>query len=308
MSKKKRKADRAKSGAFEQRPKRVRWAKAAVVAPLLLCIVAAGAASLRWQPVRRAVGLAPLSEPLLAQATPTPLALSKEYIYAGGRLVATEEPAATPSPTPAGPPPTGLVATQSATVAAQVDLSWSPPATGQVDHYEIGRKGRVGDQLAVVGSTSGAVTSFSDAASPDTAYLYAVRTVFAGGGHSDFSNTDLATTVIFSDDPLAGSNDPHPPAATTIKADHLKELRRAVSAVHALAGLGAVTTWTYPDPVSSPASSRRAIYLEDVKDLRDRLTEALPLLGLPPPAFDALTRNVTKVQAWHFQQLREAVK
>lgn len=301
MSKGKRRS--AKGRAVEKpsrASRRVRWVKVAVIAPLALCILAAGAASLRWGPARRAVGLAPLVEP---QATPTPLPLSKEYIYAGGRLVATEEP----TPPPSGPPPTGLVATQSPTVAAQVDLSWSAPA-GQVDHYEIGRKGRVADQLSVVGSTQGAVTIFSDAATPDTAYLYAVRAVFAGGGHSDYSGTDLATTVIFSDDPLVGSNDAHPPAATVIKAAHLTELRRAVSAVHALAGLGAVTSWMYPDPVSSPGSSRRAIYVEDIKELRDRLDEALPGLGRTPPAYAEITRGVTKVGKSQFQQLREAVK
>ena len=301
MSKGKRRS--AKGRAVEKplrASRRVRWVKVWVVAPLALCIMAAGAASLKWGPVRHAVGLAPLAEP---RASPTPLPLAKEYIYAGGRLVATEEPTVVA----VGPPPTGLVATQSPTVAAQVDLSWSAPA-GQVDHYEIGRKGSVADQLTVVGSTQGAVTGFSDAASPDTAYLYAVRAVFTGGGHSDYSGMDLATTVIFSDDPLVGSNDPHPPAATVIKAAHLTELRRAVSAVHALAGLGAVTSWTYPDPVSSPASSRRAIYLEDIKELRDRLDEALPGLGRTSPAYADITRNVTKVGKSQFQQLREAVK
>ncbi len=307
MSKRKRKAGRKSVGRPAARPKRVIWAKAAVVVPLLLCVVAAGAAALRWEPVRHAVGLAPAAEPA-AQATPTPLQLAKEYVYAGGRLVATEEPAATPTPTPAGPPPTGLVAIQSPIVTAQVNLSWAAPASGTVDYYEIGRKGLVGDQFAVVGSTQGAVTGFADAATADTAYLYAVRAVFSGGGRSDYSNMDLATTVIFTDDPLVGSSDPHPPAATPIMARHLTELRRAVSAVHLLAGLGAVTAWTYPDPVSTPVSQRRPVYLEDVKDLRDHLSEALLALGITPPSYDGISRGVTKVQAAHFQQLRDVVK
>jgi hypothetical protein len=302
MSKRKRRAAEVRPAVKPSRAGgRARRLKVAVVVPLALCVLAAGAASLRWQPVRRAVGLAPLVEP---QATPTPLALAKEYVYAGGRLVATEEP----TPAFAGPPPTNLAAIQSQTVASQVDLGWSAPA-GQVDHYEIGRKASVSvTEPDVVGSTQGPVTTFSDAASPDTAYLYSVRAVFVGGGRSAYSNQDLATTVIFSDDPLVGSNDPHPPAATVIKATHLTELRRAVSAVHALAGLGVVTSWTYPDPVSSPPSARRPIYLADVKDLRDKLDAALPALGRTPPAYAALTQYVTKVQAAHFQQIRDAVK
>lgn len=289
------------------RPKRVIWAKAAVVAPLLLCVVAAGAAALRWEPVKHAVGLAPAAEPA-AQATPTPLQLAKEYVYAGGRLVATEEPAATPTPTPAGPPPTGLAATQSPTVTAQVNLSWAAPASGTVDHYEIGRKGLVGDQFAVVGSTIGATTTFADAATADTAYLYAVRAVFSGGGRSDYSNTDLATTVIFTDDPLVGSSDPHPPAATIIKATHLNELRRAVSAVHALAGLGAVTSWAYPAPVSSPPEQRRPVYLEDVQELRTFLNPALSALGVTPLPDDTTLRRGLPVKATHLQDVREKVR
>lgn len=302
MSKKRRKAGRARvSERPAQARKNLRRARAAVIVPLALCVIAAGAASLRWEPVRHAVGLNPAAEPA-AQATPTPLQLAKEYVYAGGRLVATEEPS------PAGPPPTNLVATQSPTVAAQVNLSWSAPASGAVDHYEIGRKGSVGDQPTVVGSTQGALTSFADAAAPDTAYLYAVRAVFMGGGRSDFSNTDLATTVIFTDDPLVGSSDAHPPAATIIKATHLNELRRAVSAVHALAGLGPVTTWAYANPVSDPPGQRRVIHIEDMQELRTYLNPALSALGLAKMPDDPTLGWHLPVKATHLQDVRNKVK
>jgi hypothetical protein len=134
MSKRKR---RAAKGSVVERPsrasRRVRWVKIAVVAPLALSILAAGAASLKWGPARRAVGLAPLAEP---QATPTPLTLSKEYIYAGGRLVASEEPAPT-----TGPPPTNLVAT--ATTATSVAVTWTAPA-GTFSGYVVERALRGG--------------------------------------------------------------------------------------------------------------------------------------------------------------------
>lgn len=46
----------------------------------------------------------------LATTSPTPLVLAKEYVYAGGRLLATEEPTPTPSPTPPPcTPPTGVI-------------------------------------------------------------------------------------------------------------------------------------------------------------------------------------------------------
>lgn len=305
MSKRKRRAVRSRAvGKPSRAGGRVRWVRVGVVAPLVFCILAAGAASLRWQPVRRAVGLAPLVEP---QASPTPLTLAKEYIYAGGRLVATEEPAP-----PTGPPPTNLVAT--ANSATSVAVTWTAPA-GSVSGYVVERAQSKDGPYVQIGTTPASQTSFADAAptnsqppSADTAYLYHVRATYAGGGYSDYSNNDLATTVIFSDDPLVGSNDTHPPAATVIRATHLTELRRAVRAVHILAGLGDVTSWSYPDPVSDPPSARRPIYLADVKDLRDKLDEALPALGRTPPTYAPLTQYLTKVSKDHFQQLRDAVK
>lgn len=262
----------------------------ALSAVILLTV---GTAASRFNDVRRAVGLRPLPAASLAQATPTPLSLSKEYIYAGGRLVATEEPTAIPTPTASGPPPTNLIAT--ATSASSVSLTWTAPGSGVLS-YVVERKGAAGTQEIPTGSTS---ASFNDSTPPgDYAYLYRVKAVYAGGT-SLYSNQDLATTVVFTDSQLQG---------VTIKAVHLTELRRAVVAVRALAGVGD-PSWTYPDPVSSPASQRRAIYLEDVTDLRVRLDEALTPLNLwsPYPAEPVLQR-FQKVYADHFEQIRSRVR
>jgi hypothetical protein len=254
---------------------------------IILLIV--GTAASRFNDVRRAVGLRPLTAASLAQATPTPLPLSKEYIYAGGRLVATEEPTATPAPTPAGPAPTNLVAT--ANSASSVSLTWTASAAGVLG-YVVERKGASGTQEIPTGSTS---ASFDDSTpSGDYAYLYRVKAVYAGGT-SLYSNQDIATTVVFTDNSLQG---------VTIKAVHLTELRRAVAAVRALAGVGD-PSWTYPDPVSQ----RRAVYLEDVTDLRARLDEALVPMNLwsPYPAEPVLQR-FQKVYADHFEQIRSRVR
>jgi hypothetical protein len=258
-----------------------------------IILLTVGTAASRFNDVRRAIGLRPLPAASLAQATPTPLPLSKEYIYAGGRLVATEEPIATPTPTPAGPAPTNLVAT--ANSASSVSLTWTAPAAGVLG-YVVERKGASGTQEIPTGSTS---ASFDDSTpSGDYAYLYRVKAVYAGGA-SLYSNQDLATTVVFTDSQLQG---------VTIKAVHLAELRRAVAAVRALAGVGD-PSWTYPDPVSSPASQRRAVYLEDVTDLRARLDEALVPLNLwsPYPAEPVLQR-FQRVYADHFEQVRSRVR
>lgn len=267
-----------------------------------LALLAVSAAATRFDPVRRAVGLRPFT---VTPAQNQNLTLSKEYVYAGGRLVATEEPtpAATPTPTPAGPPPTGLVATAEfpSVGITNVRLTWNAPASGpSVASYvvECKRPGTGFEQIAAVQEPT---RTYTDAAvTLDTAYLYRVRAVFTNAGGSDYSNKDLATTVAFTDSQLPG---------VTIKAVHLTELRRAVNAVRALAPGLAAASWTYPDPVSSPQSQRRAVRVEDVTDLRTRLDEALAPLGLtigypssPPLASGAL------ISAQHFEQVRARVK
>jgi hypothetical protein len=276
-------------------PRRRRYYAAALAALILL---AASAAATRYDAVRRAVGMQPL---MVAPAQGgAQLSLSKEYVYAGGRLVATEEPNATPTPAPGGPAPTNLsAALQSVSPpAATVTVSWTPPAVGVVS-YVVERASAPG-QFAPVGQPVAApATSFDDAtASEGAAYLYRVKAVYAGGP-SDYSNTDLATAVAFTDSPLQG---------VTIKATHLTELRRAVNAVRTLAGKGGAT-WTYPDPVSTPASQRRAVYLEDVTELRAMLDEATGALGLATgyPASPTLARGAV-VDAQHFEQIRARVR
>jgi hypothetical protein len=203
-----------------------------------------------------------------------------------------------------GAAPTNLLAAGAS--ASSVALSWTAPA-GSVVGYVVERRNALNAPPVEIATNSSA-TTFTDATPPagDFSYLYRVKAVFSNGS-SPYSNTDLATTVVFTDDPLVGANDALGRPATTVYARHLTELRRAVNAVRGLvAGLGAAA-WTYPDPVASP---RRAIYLEDVKELRERLGEALGALGLSSPSYvdPTLTRNVTRVRKEHFQQLRDAVR
>lgn len=283
-------SDAARPSVYEASKRRSYY----IAALSAFALLAAVTATSRFNAVRRAIGLRPLTIASLAQATPTPLPLSKEYVYAGGRLVATEEPTPGATPTPVGPTPTNLIAT--ANSYSSVSLSWTAPGAGVIG-YVVERKGALGTQEIPTGSTS---PSFNDSTPPgDYAYLYRVKAVYASGT-SLYSNQDLATTIVFTDNTLRG---------VTVKATHLTELRRAVNAVRALAGIGAAS-WTYPDPVSSPASQRRAIYLEDVTDLRARLDEALGPLGLPSgdyPANPPLVRNQV-VNADHFEQIRARVR
>jgi hypothetical protein len=296
MSKKK-KASKVRPDESPSVPRRRPGISKAAAAALAAVLLTGGVAATRLAPVRRAVGLAPLA------AAPAPpqsgeLSLSKEYIYAGGRLVATEEPQ------PSGPAPTGLLATAvSATAtAASVEVSWSPPASCAGCAYVVERRGAGGATTTVTlqGHTA---TSVTDAgAEPDRAYLYSVRAVYPGGGGSVQSEPDLATTVVFTD------GNPLQPGVP-IRARHLTELRRAVNAVRDLAGGLGPASYTHADPVSDPPEQRRGIYLEDLTQLRERLDDALGPLGLqtPYPAEPLLARDAP-VRAAHFEQLRERVR
>ena len=199
----------------------------------------------------------------------------------------------------APPTPTGLVATANTSTA--VEVSWAPPASGgAVSYYVVERAQSLGAFAPVASNVTG--TTFIDTgASINTAYLYRVKAVFATGDQSDYSNEDLATTVIFSETLT--------PRVTTIKAAHLVELRTAVAAVRALVPGLSPPVWTYPDPVSTPPEQRRRIYLEDVTELRTNLDAALSRLGRyqPYPATPPLGRG-TVVSAEHFNQIRQRVR
>lgn len=252
-----------------------------------LCLLLASAAALGGaSALRSSCYLATAS--LFAQSTPPPLTLSKEYVYAGGRLVATEEPTgATPA---AGP--TNLAA--AATQATQVALSWSPPAAGTVDHYVVERTQNVGSSYVPL-TPNPTTTGFTDGtAGAGVSYLYRVKAVFAGGASSGYSNTDLATTVIFTDDPLVAG-------VTTIKAQHLAELRQAVGAMRDLANLQAAT---WPDQALPGVPIKAAHVLE----LRASLDQALAALGLGVPPYTDPALAGVNIKKVHFEELRQRVK
>jgi|SRR5215213_1915359 len=301
-SKKNRDADRARTARRYSLKLSERHKAYYVAALSALVLLAASVSATRFDPVRRAIGLRPLT---VLPAQNQNLTLSKEYVYAGGRLVATEEPtpASTPTPTPAGPPPTNLSATAefSSSGVTNVRLSWDVPASGPaVASYVVECK-RAGTGFQQIAAVQEPTRTYNDTAvTLDSSYLYRVRAVFTNAGSSDSSNQDIATTVAFTDAQLQG---------VIIKAVHLTELRRAVNAVRALAPGLAAASWTYPDPVSGPPEQRRAVHVEDVTELRAKLDEALAQLGLttgypasPPLAIGA------RINAQHFEQLRARVK
>jgi hypothetical protein len=72
--------------------------RAVAFVALLICLSLTGGIYAQWRASRLAAGTHPMLAP--APTTPSPSSPSKEYIYAGGKLIATEEPAPSASPAP----------------------------------------------------------------------------------------------------------------------------------------------------------------------------------------------------------------
>jgi hypothetical protein len=185
----------------------------------------------------------------------------------------------------APPAPTGVNAL--ATGSTQVQVTWNA-ATGATS-YEIYRR-NPGGAYALRGTSMS--TSFNDTASANTAYLYRVRAINAVGSSGD-SAADLAMTVMFTDDPLS--------SGVLVKAIHLGELRTAVNAVRAQAGLGA---GTYTDA----ASAGVLVKAVHITELRSNLDAAMSILGMTTGGWTDASLNGVQIKTTHFQQIRNRVK
>ena len=120
--------------------------------------------------------------------------------------------------------PTGVNATPAS--PTQVSVTWY--SVVGATSYTIWRRSPGVLTYANIGTSNS--TSYTDTtALANTAYLYRVLAVNSAGASGN-SLSDLATTVIYSDDRLVEF-------VTVIKAAHLIQLRTAVNAVRALAGL-----------------------------------------------------------------------
>ncbi len=183
--------------------------------------------------------------------------------------------------------------TASAVSTSQVVVTWM--ASSGAASYEIARRGP-GGTFIVIGTTTGLM--FNDSAvGANIAYLYIVRALDAMNNRTAYSPADLATTVMFTDDPLLAQT-------TTVKAAHIIELRTAVGAVRSLAGLGAATS---TDLTLNSTVLIKAIH---VRELRAALDDARSALAVPALVYtDAtLISGATAVKAAHISNLRNGVK
>jgi hypothetical protein len=215
---------------------------------------------------------------------PGPTSPSKEYIYGGGRLIATEEP----NPLVA---PTSVVAT-GATIT-QINLSWS--AAPNAHHYVVERATQMNNFTTLNSNVSG--TTYQDStAATGTAYLYRVRSADAIGNVSSQSNTDLATTIIFADDPLN--------TQTLIRANHIVQLRQAINAIRHLTPTLTDYNWQQPSATLVGAP----IMANDIVELRNALDDAMNILGFQAGGYTPASLAGQPIQTGPITQLRDRVK
>lgn len=218
--------------------------------------------------------------------TPAPAYIGSDaFTFTASDTVHTSTPA-TVSIEVVNTTPAGLIAT--AATPTRVDISWTavPGATS----YEIDRRS---PGVAFAPIASSPANSYSDeSAEPGTAYLYRARSVIAGAASGN-SNPDLATTVFFTDPALL--------AGTLVKAIHLQQLRTAIHAVRALAGLS-------PATVTDSASAGTSIKAIHFAELRLALDEARAALSLSAGGYSDASLEGVVIKAVHVQELRARVQ
>jgi hypothetical protein len=201
-----------------------------------------------------------------------------------GNASVTATFALTPGSTPAN-----LVATSLGN--SQVNISWV--AVAGTSGYELTRSAGGQPPVTIASPTS---TPYVDGnVATGTTYVYRVRAISSSGQPSPYSNPDIATTMVFTDEPLVAGS-------TVIKAAHLTELRTAVNAVRATAGLTAVT---FAEPVSAGVVIKAA----HIEELRTALSTARSTIGVAPVAYtNSLVARSTLVRAADVTEIRGGVK
>jgi uncharacterized repeat protein (TIGR01451 family) len=178
--------------------------------------------------------------------------------------------------------PTNFIATAAPTT--QVNLQWD--AVTGASQCHVFRS----DHHGGFGPIAVGVTSATDTANiqPGTTYVYYVE---CGGPSSNF---DLATTLLFTDDPLTAG-------VTPVKAMHFTELRTAIDAVRTAAGLGAAT---YTNAITA-GGQVKAI---DVSEMRSALDTARAAIGVSAVSYSESVITGVTIKAAHIQELRNGTK
>lgn len=188
-----------------------------------------------------------------------------------------------------GVSPSNVVAT--AASAASVNISWAPSTSGVT--YEVFRRAAGAGYISI--GTTGSLGFTDNTVSGTVAYLYAVRSLDGGGSPSALSAPDLATTVIFTNDPLS--------AGTTVSAMHFVQLRSAINAVRALANLSPASFTN----VSLTGVLVKKIHVDEMRSNLDAARSAMSLSALTYTD-PTINQYSTIIKAAHVTGLRNGVK
>lgn len=190
------------------------------------------------------------------------------------------------TPSPAQPPsePSGLLAT--AVSGTRVDLTWA--AVANAGQYRVERKAAGGSFTEVGTAMTNSYTDNSAAA--NKAYLYRVIATNQAGGSSP-SGADLATT----------STTTTAIAGHTVSSNHMQQMREAVNAVRALAGLNG-GSYTY---TAATGTSIRAL---DIVELRAQLDAALSVLGVTGPGYTETPTTGMTVKSLHVSEVQNRMR
>lgn len=184
--------------------------------------------------------------------------------------------------------PSNLTAT--ATGTTSVGVTWS--AVGDLTHYQLERSSNGGAYAGIGGSIVDPLYTDVNVTS-NTTYLYRVRAM-AGVTPSGYSNVDPATTIVFTDDPLA--------AGTSIKRTHVTEMRTAVNAMRASAGLAPAA---FTDDPLALLGIIRATHLDQ---LRTNLDAARIAIGLTPITYGESIAAGVSAKTAHVTEIRSGVR
>lgn len=188
--------------------------------------------------------------------------------------------------------PSGLVATVLLDNAARPYIAVTWNAVADAAYYDVSVQ-RAGSTTTIPTTGPSFVLSATETVN-GAAYLFKARAVNDAATQSAYSAPDLATVVVFADDPIV-------PSVTTAKLVHLTELRTAVNAVRALAGLTAAT-WT-------TIQAGDIIRTQPITELRTALDAARSTLVLPALTYvDPTLSAGTRIKAAHVQDLRNGTK
>ena len=259
-----------------------------------------------------------VSEASLSAGSP-----SKEYIYAGGRLVATEEPASSGCSVTSVPAWTAVT-----TNSAGVMLGWTVPTGAAL--FDIQRTPVLGGTPNTIASSlappAGASTmtyqDFGigspialnlDGSNSSSIKTYIYRIIAYDGLRtcSQTSSLNLATNISFGE----AINGLSPGSQTVVKAYHLAELRVGVNAVWNAAALTPTTiTWTNPAGVNPQTIATAKILGAHIDELRTKLDKSLNAINhdlvIPYSDPSPLATGATglNVKAFHFNQLRQQIR